>query len=44
MIHAHRVAALELLCAQQIGDAVGQHVEVDRAVIVIQEVGVVEGG
>ena len=42
VVTAHRVAALEALGAHQVRDAVRQHVEVDRAVVVIQEEGVVE--
>ncbi len=43
MVKAHRVAALETLGAHEIGDAVGQHVEIHAAVVVIQEEGIVKG-
>ncbi len=43
MVHAHRVVALEPLVAQQVREAVRQHVEVHGALVVIQEEGVVEG-
>ena len=42
VVAAHRVAAFEALVAEQIGQPVGQHVEVDGAVVMVEEEGVVE--
>ena len=42
VVAAHGVAALEALGAHQVGNAVGQHVEVHRPVVVVEEEGVVE--
>ena len=44
VVAAHRVAALEPLVAHQVRQAVGQHVEVHAAVVVVEEERVVERG
>ena len=44
MVAAHRVAALQTLSAHQVRNAVGQHVEINRAIVMIQEESIVERG
>ena len=44
VVRRHRVAALEPLGAEQVREAVREHVEVDGARVVVEEPGVVERG